>query len=103
MRDGGAEGHCRQRHHLHQDKTAKYGLVLNAAKCEVVYRDPLAPHDDDTLKNFQMVELENLTLLGGSGSAWTCNRQSHKTEDREDGEGDFTTTSSPSTRRLDTA
>ena len=47
-----------------KDKTDMYGLVLNAAKCEVVYGDPLAPHDDDTLKDFQRVELENLTLLG---------------------------------------
>ena len=47
-----------------KDKTDKYGLVLNAAKCEVIYGDPLAPHDDNTLKDFQRVELENLTLLG---------------------------------------
>ena len=47
-----------------KDKTDKYGLVLNAAKCEVVYVDSLAPHDDDTLKDFQRVELDNRTLLG---------------------------------------
>ena len=44
-------------------QTDKYGLVLNAAKCEVVYGDPLVPHDNDTLKDFQRVKLENLTLL----------------------------------------
>ena len=47
-----------------KDKTDKYGLVLNAAQCEVVYGDPLAPHDDDTLKDFQRVELNNFTLFG---------------------------------------
>ena len=47
-----------------KNKTDMYGLVLNVVKCEVVYGDPLAPHDDDTLKDFQRVELENLTLLG---------------------------------------
>ena len=35
-----------------KDKTDKYGLVLNAAKCEVVYEDPLASHDDNMLKDF---------------------------------------------------
>ena len=75
----------------------------NAAKCEVVYGDPLAPHDDDTLKDFQRVELDNLTVLGAPVLPGSAIDKSHKTEDKEDGEGDFTTTSSPSTRRLDTA
>ena len=47
-----------------KDKKYKYGLQLNAAKCEVVYGDLQALHNDETLKNFQRVELEDLTLLG---------------------------------------
>ena len=46
------------------DNTDKLGLHLNAAKCEVVYGGIQATHDDDTLKNFQRVKLEDLTLLG---------------------------------------
>ena len=47
-----------------KDKTDKYGLRLNAAKYEVVYGEPQPLHNDETLKNFQRVELEDLTLLG---------------------------------------
>ena len=49
-----------------KDKTDKYGLQLNAAKYDVVYGDPQALHlhNDEILKNFQGVELEDLTLLG---------------------------------------
>ena len=34
------------------DNTHKLGLHLNAVKCEVVYGDSQATHDEDTLKNF---------------------------------------------------
>ena len=79
-----------------KDRTDNYGLVLIAAKCEVVNGDSLAPHDDDTLKDFQRVELENLTLLGAPVLPGRAIDKAIK-QDREDGEGDFTTTSSPST------
>ena len=46
-----------------KDKTDKYGLRLNAAKCEVVYGHPHALHNNETLKNFQRVEQEDLTHL----------------------------------------
>ena len=46
------------------DNSDKLGLHLNAAKCEVVYGDSQATHDDDTLKNFQRVRLENVELQG---------------------------------------
>ena len=63
--DGAAEGHCRQRHHLHQGQDGQVRPCTDRGeKCEVVYGDPLAPHDDDTLKDFHRVELENITLLG---------------------------------------
>ena len=85
-----------------KDKTDKYGLVLNAAKCEVVYGDPLASHDDDTLKDFQRLEMENLTLLGAPVPPGRAIDKAIK-QKTENGEFGFTTTTSPSTRRLDTA
>ena len=39
-------------------------IQLTATKCEVTFDDTSTPIDDPILKNFQLVEIKDLTLLG---------------------------------------
>ena len=49
---------------LIKDKAKQYGLTLNISKCELIVENPKKFSDIEAFKDFQLIRLEDMTLLG---------------------------------------
>ena len=49
---------------LIKDKAKQYGLTLNISKCELIAENPTKFSDIEAFKDFRLIRLEDMTLLG---------------------------------------